>query len=119
MCGGTGGRGVGVHWRRPRSALVGAETRPRLSELLSGGRYRRYSFLWRPPLLVSMRYLVVSRLFALLVLLGRGDRSKELEILVLRHELAVLRWRVGRPRVYPRGPLPVLRPPRGAPAPAA
>jgi putative transposase len=48
-------------------------------------------------LLVSSLYLVVCRLFALLVLLGRGDRSKELEILVLRHELAILRGRpVGR-----------------------
>jgi hypothetical protein len=43
-------------------------------------------------------YLVVCRLLAFLVLLGRGDRSKELEILVLRHELAILRRQVGRPR---------------------
>jgi hypothetical protein len=42
-------------------------------------------------LLVSSLYLVVCRLLALLVLLARADRSKELEILVLRHELAVLR----------------------------
>jgi transposase InsO family protein len=49
-----------------------------------------------------MLYLVVCRLFALLVLLGRGDRSKELEILVLRHELSILRRQVGRPRFEPR-----------------
>jgi transposase InsO family protein len=49
-----------------------------------------------------MLYFVVCRLLALLVLLGRGDRSKELEILVLRHELWILRRQVGRPRFEPR-----------------
>jgi putative transposase len=52
-------------------------------------------------LLVSSLYLVVCRLLALLVLLARGDRSKELEILVLRHELAILRRQAGRPRFAP------------------
>jgi hypothetical protein len=47
---------------------------------------------------VSSLYLLVCRLFALLVLLGRSDRSKELEMLVLRHELAILRRQAGRPR---------------------
>jgi putative transposase len=41
-------------------------------------------------------YVVVCRLFALVVLLARGDRAKELEILVLRHELSILRRQVGR-----------------------
>jgi hypothetical protein len=53
-------------------------------------------------LLVSLVYVVVCRLFALVVLLGRGERSKELEILVLRHELSVLRRQVNRPRWEPR-----------------
>jgi putative transposase len=53
-------------------------------------------------LLVSMLYLVVCRLLALLVLLGRGDRSKDIEILVLRHELSILRRQVRRPRFEPR-----------------
>src|SRR5436190_6500588 len=43
-------------------------------------------------------YIVVCRLLELLVLLSRRDRSKELEILVLRHELSILRRQVGRPR---------------------
>jgi putative transposase len=49
-----------------------------------------------------MLYLLACRLFALLVLFGKGDRSKELEILVLRHELSILRRQVGRPRFEPR-----------------
>jgi putative transposase len=53
-------------------------------------------------LLVSLVYLVVCRLLAFLVLLARRDRSKELEILVLRHELGILRRQVGRPRFEPR-----------------
>jgi hypothetical protein len=40
----------------------------------------------------SFVYLAVRNLFALIWLLARPRRSKELEILVLRHELAMLRW---------------------------
>jgi hypothetical protein len=47
---------------------------------------------------VSGLYLVVCRLLEFVVLVGRGDRAKELEILVLRHELSILRRQVGRPR---------------------
>jgi hypothetical protein len=50
-------------------------------------------------LLWSFVYLVVRNLFALVWLLGRPRRSKELEILVLRHELAILRRQTSRPRV--------------------
>jgi putative transposase len=42
-------------------------------------------------------YLVVRNLFALVWLLARSRRSKEMEILVLRHELLVLRRRAARP----------------------
>jgi putative transposase len=48
-------------------------------------------------LLWSLVYLAVRSLLGLVVLVGRSDRSKELEILVLRHELAVLRRRSPRP----------------------
>jgi putative transposase len=50
-------------------------------------------------LLWSFVYLVVRNLFALVWLLARARRSKELEILLLRHELAVLRRQRGRPRL--------------------
>jgi hypothetical protein len=42
---------------------------------------------------VSSLYVLVCRLLELVVLFARGDRGKELEILVLRHELSILRRR--------------------------
>jgi putative transposase len=47
----------------------------------------------------SFAYLAVRNLFALVWLLARPRRSKELEILVLRHELAVLRRQARQPRL--------------------
>jgi hypothetical protein len=52
-------------------------------------------------LLVSALYLVVCRLLELIVLFGRGDRAKELEILVLGNEVSILRRQVNRPRLQP------------------
>jgi putative transposase len=52
-------------------------------------------------LLVSVVYVVFCRLLKLVVLLGRRERSKELEILVLRHELSVLRGQVRQPHFEP------------------
>jgi hypothetical protein len=40
---------------------------------------------------LRLLYLVFLRLVGLLVLLGRSSASKDVELLVLRHEVAVLR----------------------------
>ncbi len=49
-------------------------------------------------MVVSLLYLVACRLLQFVVLFGRSERSKELEILVLRHELGILRRQGKRPR---------------------
>jgi hypothetical protein len=49
-------------------------------------------------LTVSFVYVLACRLFELVGLLARGERSKELEIFVLRHELSILRRQVRRPQ---------------------
>jgi hypothetical protein len=50
---------------------------------------------------VSLRliYLTFLRLLNLLLLIGRSSASKDIELLVLRHEVAVLRRANPRPRL--------------------
>jgi hypothetical protein len=50
---------------------------------------------------VSLRllYLIFSRLLSWLTLLGRASSSKDVELLILRHEVAVLRRTSPRPRL--------------------
>ncbi|MGO9221148.1 MAG: hypothetical protein ACLP5E_25805 [Streptosporangiaceae bacterium] len=43
-------------------------------------------------------YLIAIRVFGWLELLGRGQSSKDAEIMVLRHEITVLQRQVTRPK---------------------
>jgi len=51
--------------------------------------------------LPKLAYLTLCRSVQLLALLARGDAAKDLEILVLRQQLAVLRRQVPRPKLEP------------------
>ena len=48
--------------------------------------------------MLRLFYLSVTGVFGLLRLLPVSDRDKDAEILVLRHEVAVLRRQVARPK---------------------
>ena len=52
-------------------------------------------------MLLKIVYLLVRRILGLAVLLSRTDLAKDAELLVLRHENAVLRHQVGRVRYEP------------------
>jgi hypothetical protein len=51
--------------------------------------------------LSKLAYLTLCRSIQLLALLARGDAAKDLEILVLRHQLAVVRRQTSRPKLEP------------------
>ena len=52
-------------------------------------------------MLSKLAYLTLCRSIQLLALLARSDAAKDLEILVLRHQLTVLRRQVPRPKLQP------------------
>jgi transposase len=52
-------------------------------------------------MLSKLAYLALCRSIQALALVARGDAAKDLEILVLRHQLTVLRRQVARPRLEP------------------
>jgi len=47
---------------------------------------------------LSLVYMMLRRLLELLAVMARGDIDKDVEILVLRHEIAVLRRQVKNDR---------------------
>jgi putative transposase len=52
-------------------------------------------------MLSKLAYLTLCRSIQLLALLTRGDGAKDLELLVLRHQLTILRRQTPRPRLEP------------------
>ena len=66
------------------------------------------------PGALKISYLLMRWLFGLVVLVCRGDGSKEAELLVVRHEIAVLRRRADRPAAKPPIGLGSLRWPRSS-----
>jgi hypothetical protein len=52
-----------------------------------------------PPMAVKLIYQMFAKLLSWMVLHARSDTANEIEILVLRHQLAVLRRRTPRPQI--------------------
>jgi putative transposase len=48
---------------------------------------------------LRLTYLMLTRVLSWLALLARSDTTKDIEILVLRHELAVLRRQTAPPKL--------------------
>ena len=49
--------------------------------------------------LIRLLYIFMVRVFGWLALLVRSDAAKDVEILVLRHEIAILHRQVARPKL--------------------
>lgn len=79
-----------------RALDLGSSYRPRLATVALRCPHRGGH-----PGAATTRLPDLCRSTQLLALLARGDAAKELEILVLRHQLAVLRRQTPRPKLQP------------------
>jgi hypothetical protein len=82
-------------WSMP-TALVGAENRVTASDQRLRGPLASWSRATgeaasSPAVAFGLVYLMLARVLSWLALLARSDGAKDIEILVLRHEVAVLR----------------------------
>src|SRR5205823_4375371 len=54
-----------------------------------------------PAMSVSLVYLLLRQVLQMLTQLARDDGAKDVELLILRHQVAVLRRQVHRPKLQP------------------
>ena len=102
--------GPGMFGDRSEASALRLVTEPRAARSGSGGRigFRKSAWAcdlqgWQPGMIaaVSLRllYLIFSQLLSWLTLLPRASSYKDVELLVLRHEVAVLRRTNPKPRL--------------------